>query len=193
MPQQTLSADPTPTPLSELRDMARISLYAALIAAGAFIHVPVGPMHISLQTLMVMLTGFVLGPRKAVLVLLLYNLCGFIGLPVYGRGKAGPASFLGPTAGYFAGFLFGAAVAGLSTWFGRTRKQRIASMLTFGFIGSVVTLLTGTVFLWYRFIPDWNKAFTIGFLPFIVGDTIKMAVAVAIKEAFYTGKGRDNV
>ena len=111
---EPLAEDPSPTPLSQLHDLARISLYAALIGAGAFVHVPVGPMHISLQTLLIMLAGFVLGPKRAALALLLYNICGFIGLPMYGRGRAGPAAFLGPTAGYFAGFVAGAVIAGFS-------------------------------------------------------------------------------
>ncbi|MDR1745574.1 MAG: biotin transporter BioY, partial [Planctomycetota bacterium] len=96
MQTPSLADDPAPTPLPRIHDLARISLYAALIGAGAFVHVPVGPMHISLQTMMIMLAGFVLGPKKAALALLLYNVCGFIGLPMYGRGRAGPAAFLGP-------------------------------------------------------------------------------------------------
>jgi biotin transport system substrate-specific component len=181
-----LAIDPEPTPPDQIHNLARIALYAALIGAGAFVHVPVGPMHISLQTLMIMLTGFVLGPRRAALALLLYNVCGFIGLPMYGRGRAGPASYLGPTAGYFAGFLAGAVIAGGSVYFTGSRRRRVIAMIVFGFIGSVVTLLLGTALLRLRFIPEWNRALMIGFAPFIIGDTLKMLAAVAIKEVFLT-------
>lgn len=181
--------DPSPMPLQRIHDLARISLYAALIGAGAFVHVPVGPMHISLQTMMIMLAGFVLGPKKAALALLLYNVCGFIGLPMYGRGRAGPAAFLGPTAGYFAGFLVGAAIAGFSAYFDGSRRKRIAAMIAFGAAGSVATLLLGTLVLWWRFVPEWNRAFAIGFLPFIGGDLLKMLAAAAIREAFYSREG----
>lgn len=183
---QPIAVDPEPTPLGEIHDLARIALYAALIGAGAFLHVPVGPMHISLQTLMIMLTGFVLGPKRAALALLLYNVCGFIGLPMYGKGRAGPASFLGPTAGYFAGFIVGAVIAGLATYFTGSRRRRVAAMIVFGFVGTAAILLMGALVLWLRFIPEWHRAFMVGFVPFIVGDTIKMLAAVAIKETFFT-------
>ncbi len=190
---RTVAADPRPTPPGEIHDLARIALYAALIGAGAFIHVPVGPMHISLQTFMIMLTGFVLGPKRAALALLLYNVCGFIGLPMYGRGRAGPASYLGPTAGYFAGFVAGAVIAGFSTYFTRTRRRRVAAMLIFGFIGTAVTLLLGSLLLWCRFIPDWHRALMAGFAPFIVGDTLKMIAAVAVKETLFRHEPVDSV
>lgn len=190
MQPEPLADEPCPTPLPQIHDLARVSLYAALIGAGAFVHVPVGPMHISLQPMMAMLTGFVLGPKRAALALLLYNVCGFIGLPMYGRGRAGPAAFLGPTAGYFAGFLAGAVIAGVSVYFGGSRRRRVAAMVICGFIGTAVTLLLGTLLLWWRFIPEWNRAFAVGFLPFIVGDTIKMLAAAAIREAVFTDGGR---
>lgn len=179
------NAEPVPTPLDELRDLARIALYAALVGAGAFIHVPVGPMHISLQTMMVMLAGFVLGPRKAALAMIVYVAAGFIGLPVFGRGRAGPGSFLEPTAGYFLGFIPAAAIAGLAVYCVGNRLRRIGWTLLCGAIGSTVLLLSGTVLLRLRFIPDWDRAFLAGFALFIVGDLIKMSVAVAIREAFF--------
>lgn len=180
-----------PMPLAQVRDMARIALYAALVGAGAFIHVPVGPMHISLQTMMIMLAGFVLGPKKAALAMLLYLLCGLIGLPMFGRGKAGPASFLGPTAGYFLGFVAGAVLAGCSTFVRGSRMRRLAARIGFGAAGSVVLLLAGTALLWLRFIPDWNRALLVGFVPFIGGDLVKMVVAALVTEAFFPDAGRD--
>lgn len=177
--------EPSPASPAELRDLARMSLYAALIGAGAFIHIPVGPMHISLQTMMVMLAGFVLGPRKAVVALIIYIACGFLGLPMFGRGKAGPASFLGPTAGFFLGFVPGAFIAGCSAYFTETRAKRLAGMIACGLAGTVICLLLGTAVLRWRFIPDWNRALLVGFYPFIAGDVVKMIAAAAIKEAFF--------
>lgn len=170
---------PEPTPLAELHDLARLSMFAALIGAGAFIHIPLGPLHLTLQTMMVMLTGFILGPKKAVLAMLVYLACGFIGLPMFGRGKAGPASFLGPAAGYFPGFVLGAATAGLSVFFAGNRRRHIAAMLGFGFLGTVALLLLGAVGMRLTLFDSWDKAFGAGFFPFIVGDCLKMAAAAA--------------
>lgn len=176
---------PEPTPLDELSDLSRIAMFAALVGAGAFVHIPLGPMFLSLQTMMVMLTGFILGPKKAILAMLLYLACGFIGLPVFGRGKAGPASFLGPTAGYFPGFVLGAATAGLSTFFAGNRRRHIAAMLCFGFAGTTLLLLLGTVGLRLTVTDGWGKAFGMGFIPFIVGDSLKMMAAAAVRQMFF--------
>lgn len=175
---------PEPQPLEQTRLLTQISLYAALVGVGAFIHIPFGPMHISLQTMLVNLTGFRLGAKKAALALLLYNFCGFIGLPMFGRGKAGPASFLGPTAGYFIGFVLCAAISGLACRYGKTRRGRFAAMLFFGGIGAVVDLIAGAVWLYIRFIPDWSRAFFVGAAPYVAGDLIKMTVAVLIADRF---------
>ncbi|MDR1744475.1 MAG: biotin transporter BioY [Planctomycetota bacterium] len=181
-----------PLPLESVHGMARIALYAALVGAGAFIHVPVGPMFISLQTMMIMLAGFALGPKKAALAMLLYLLCGLIGLPMFGQGKAGPASLLGPTAGYFPGFVLGAVLAGCSVFFARgSRTGRMAARLVLGALGSVALLLTGAALLRLRFIPDWNSALLVGFFPFIVGDLIKMTAAAFVAEAFFPKTGED--
>lgn len=178
---------PAPLPVGEMQTLTRVSLYAALIGVGAFIHVPVGPMHISLQTMMINLTGFALGPKKAGIALLLYNLCGFIGLPMYGRGKAGPASFLGPTAGYFIGFTLAAVISGLAVYFGKTRRARFLAMLFFGALGVVLDLVIGALFLHIRFIPDLRQAFLVGFVPFIVGDLLKLVAAAFIAIRFLPG------
>ena len=176
--------DAVPMPLHALRDLCRIAMYAALIGAGAFIHVPVGPMHISLQTMLVMLAGFILGPKKAALAILVYLAAGFIGLPMFGRGKAGPAAFLGPTSGFFLGFLLGAVIAGFSARFGGGKGKRIAVRLAFGAAGSVILLLTGTLVLRLRFFDSWRQALMVGFFPFLPGDLVKMAIAAFLPEAF---------
>lgn len=180
-----------PTPAETLNNMTHIAMFAALVGAGAFIHVPFGPAHISLQTMMVMLAGFVLGPRRALYAMALYLACGFIGLPMFGRGKAGPASFIGPTVGFLAGFPAGAAIAGMSTWFGGNRKRRVAAMIAFGLFGTIALLALGGVGLRLTIMPDWRLAMAAGVLPYIVGDTLKMLAAVAVKEAFFPDKPAD--
>ncbi len=168
--------------------LCRVALYAALVGAGAFLHMPVGPMHISLQTMMVMLAGFMLGPGNAVLCILLYLAAGFIGIPVFGRGAAGPAAFLGPTAGFFLGFAPGAAIAGCAACFPRFcaggRFRRTALRFAFGAAGTVALLLAGTLVLRLRFFDTWRQAFLTGFFPFLPGDIIKMTVAAFLPEAF---------
>ncbi len=171
----------TDSPAS-LHRLARIALYAALTGAAAFVHVPVGPLFISLQTLLVMLAGFMLGPKNALLAMLLYLACGGLGLPVFGQGKAGPAAFLGPTAGYFLAFPAAAALAGCATFFQKSRTARLVARAVFGLAGTALILLSGTLVLRMGFIQNWPRAFAVGFLPFIIGDSVKMLAAAVICE-----------
>ena len=182
----SLSASGPPlTSPEELRDLVRLSMFAALIGAGALIYIPFGPLFLSLQTMMVMLTGFMLGPKKAGLAILVYLACGFIGLPMFGRGRTGPASFIGPTAGYFPGFAAGAMIAGLSTYVKGSRTRRLAAMILCGLVGTVVLLAMGSVGLRLTVIGDWGKAFAVGMYPFLPGDFAKMIAAALIKESFF--------
>lgn len=177
--------DPEPMPLDDVRDLARIAMFAALVAAGAFFHVPFGPMHISLQTMMIMLAGFILGPKKAAVALLLYVLCGFLGLPVFGRGRAGPASFLGPTAGYYPGFVLGAFIAGLSCRFSGTRRRHVAGMIGFGAAGIVAILGLGAVGVRVTMGVSWDQALVMGMYAFLPGDLVKMLAAVLVRLSFF--------
>ena len=47
------------------KDLVLIALFAALIAAGAFIRIPLPPVPVTLQVLFVTLAGAVLGGGKA--------------------------------------------------------------------------------------------------------------------------------
>ena len=54
-----------PTTL-QLHQTVYASLFAALIAAGAFLAIPIGPVPIVLQNMFVLLAGLLLGPRWGV-------------------------------------------------------------------------------------------------------------------------------
>lgn len=174
-----------PAPLERLHDLTRTAMFAALIAAGAFIVIPIGPAHFTMQTMMIMLTGFCLGPKRAFLAMMVYLAAGFVGLPVFGRGRAGPAAFLAPTGGYYPGFVVEAVVIGLAANVPGGRARRIAAMAAAGLAGTAAMLTIGSTGLALLAIPDWKTAFILGFLPFAPIEPIKLALAIYIREAFY--------
>lgn len=49
---------------------------------------------------------------KGVLSVVVYELIGFIGVPVFANFGAGPGVLLGVTGGYIVGFIFTAAIVG---------------------------------------------------------------------------------
>ena len=88
------------------------ALFAALIAVGAFIKIPVPFVPFTLQLLFTTLAGIVLGPKYGALSVGVYILIGLCGVPIFTQG-GGPAYVLQPTFGYLIGFLIGTFVTGL--------------------------------------------------------------------------------
>ena len=70
----------------ELRMTVYASLMSALIAAGAFIAIPIGPVPIVLQNFFVLLSGILLGSRWGLASVGVYLIAGALGLPVSRSG-----------------------------------------------------------------------------------------------------------
>ncbi len=167
-----------------LRYTVQTALFAALIAVGAYIAIPVpiSPVPLVLQNMLVMLAGVLLGPGKGVLAVALYLGMGTIGLPVFAGGSAGPATFIGPTGGYLAAYLPAAALAGaLARRFPTTRGVLAAAGLA-----AALILIVGASWLAVvgRLTPP--EALIIGVLPFLPGDIVKVLAAAAIWRRLHT-------
>lgn len=109
-------ATAAPTRGVKASDLAFIAVFAALIAALSLVPaIPFGGFGVplTLQTLAVSLTGLCLGPWRGFAAVALYIVVGVAGLPVFAGGKAGPAVFAGPTAGYLISFLVVTVAVGL--------------------------------------------------------------------------------
>lgn len=99
------------TTSSRTRDMILCSLFAALIAAGAFIRIPVPVVPFTLQFLFTCLAGSLLGSRRGTISVLVYLILGLVGLPIFAEG-GGIWYVLKPTFGYLIGFAAGTFVTG---------------------------------------------------------------------------------
>ena len=165
------------------RDLAQIAIFAALIAAlglpGTMFVGSVG-VPITLQTLGVMLAGGILGARKGFLSVLVFLTLATAGLPLLASRAVGFAIWTGPSAGYFIGWLVGAAVIG---WL--TARALPAYPLWLGIVinfigGMLIVYVCGVAVLSFRigFVP----AVTGNFL-FLPGDGLKVLVAsIVVKQ-----------
>ncbi len=95
------------------KELTKIALVTALTCAVAPISLPIGPVPISLATLILYLGIFILDTKGELISCLAYLLLGLAGLPVFSGFSGGPAKLLGPTGGYLLGYLALVAVAGL--------------------------------------------------------------------------------
>ncbi len=156
------------------------SLMAAMIAAGAYLAIPIGPVPIVLQNLFVFLSGLLLGSRWGFACVAVYILVGACGLPIFSIGRGGIGHILGPTGGYLMGFLPAVYVIGLIT---EKTKQRVIIDVIAMVCGGIIIYACGVT--WLKIITGMTltKTLAVGMYPFIPGDALKIAAAVPIAKA----------
>jgi biotin transport system substrate-specific component len=161
-----------------IRGMVLAAMFAAGTAAGAYIMIPLPLVPITLQTLFLNLAAALLGGRLGALSQVVYVLIGIIGLPVFAGGKAGLGVMFGPTGGYLIGYIVGAYVVGKLI---ETKKEpgliwTIFSML----VGMVVIYACGATQLSFVAKLSVTKTISVGVLPFIIGDILKIIAAALL-------------
>jgi biotin transport system substrate-specific component len=165
---------------SQVKMMVSASMFAALISAGAYLAVPIGPVPIVLQNLFVMLAGVVLGSRWGLASVSIYLLAGVCGLPVFAGGVGGIGRLLGPTGGYLIGYLPAAFLIGsVIERFGSRVSVQIVAMIC----GALAVYACGVTWLNLVTTMGWSRSLAFGMFPFLVGDAIKIAAAVPIARA----------
>ena len=156
----------------KIKEMIIVGIFAALTSVGAFIIIPLpfSPVPITLQLLFVFLAGGLLGKKLGLLSQLIYVMIGTIGIPVFAGGMGGIGALFGPTAGYIYGFLFAAYISGLG-------RKSFWSKITVYTAALSVIYLSGILGLMLTTGIGFVKALTVGIIPFIAGDLLKIAAA----------------
>lgn len=168
---------------------ARAALLATLLGAVAPIAIPIpfSPAPITLQVLFVFLAGLLLGPLWGTVSILLYLAAGAVGLPVFAGMAGGLGVLVGDSAGYLWSYPLAACLIGLFVHRGTDLRDpaEVSTALV------VVALVTATVLIygmgvgymaWLLELELW-EAITVGALPFVPGELLKIAAAVAIVES----------
>lgn len=156
--------------------ISRVTLLTAFLIVASYLVIPLpfAVAAISVQTLAVNLIALLLPPLEAGVSILVYILLGAVGLPVFNGGNSGIGYLLGPTGGFFIGFL--AVVILVSVLRGKTY-----SFLRY----TIVTVFVGVPVL-YAFAVGWMvvvtgmsapAAFSVGCLPFLPMDVVKCVLA----------------
>lgn len=171
-----------------------IALFVAIICIGGFFKIPLGPVPIVLQNALCVLTGIILGGWLAGVPSLVFVLIGAVGLPVFAGGSGGVGSLLGPTGGFFPGYIIGSALAGAIAGKPSVAEKkdgaRRAVRITLAMLAGMVVLYVPGVLWFSRWAVSAGKvpaektvmAYTMGacVLPYIPGDIIKMVVCVPV-------------
>jgi biotin transport system substrate-specific component len=150
---------------------------SALLALSAKFQVPFYPVPMTMQTLVVLLIGIGFGFPLGVATVLLYLAEGAAGLPVFAgtpEKGIGLAYMVGPTGGYLLGFALAGAIAG---WIAERRRDPGALALAV-VAGSIAIYAPGV--LWLASFVGFDKAIELGLVPFLWGDVLKAALALAL-------------
>ncbi len=162
---------------NQIRMTVYTSLFVALIACGAFIAIPIGPVPIVLQNMFVLLAALILGPAWGLACVGIYLIIGLAGLPVFAGGTAGIGKLFGPTGGYLLGYLPAVYVtAVISKALKKTMTGDLIALVT----GSLIVYAAGVPWLKFAFAMPWAKAVAAGMLPFLIGDALKVIAAALI-------------
>lgn len=163
-----------------VRTMTMIALMTAVICILGPLTMPIGPVPITFTNFAICLAAYLLGWKHGTVSCLLYLLIGMVGIPVFSGFSAGPAKLLGPTGGYFIGYLFLAFFTGLFADKFRGKKILCALGMV---IGTILLYGFGTVWLAYQAGMGFAAALGAGVIPFMPGDIIKIILAVTIGSA----------
>ena len=174
------------------KGMARLATQIFLAVLGTLLltlsaktRVVLGPVDMSLQTLVVLLIGASFGMRLGVATLLLYLAEGAIGFPVFQATPEkgiGIAYMLGSTGGYLAGFVVMAAIAGWAA--DRGWDRNVLKLLAAMIVAEIVMMAMG--WAWLSTLIGADKAWTFGVLPFILPDAVKVALAACLLPAAWS-------
>lgn len=176
-----------------LRRIIIIALFAALMVAGAYIAIPIGPVPITLQTAFVLLAGILGGKRVGIASVAIYLTLGAIGLPVFSGGIGGFAHLVGPTGGFLLSWLAAAPLAGLFADIGFRKQEAQAERVTSrqllwiilgAVVGTVVLYGIGIPFLRMVLDLSWSESLYIGLIPFLPGDLVKLVAVVLLGNMF---------
>lgn len=191
---------PAPAQMTERTwRLAGIVGFVLLTALAAKISINIGPVPFTMQPLVVLLAGMVLGARDGAVSLLTYLLLVAVGLPLDARGL-GTAALFGPTGGYLVGFVAAAFVVGLlverASTYQRQAEQRLNVALVLrwgaGLVGVAVIYLFGVTHLSLYLGRDFMAAWQSGAMPFLIPDAIKALLAAGLTESLRLTMNRQN-
>ena len=178
----------------DVRRIIIIALFAALLVAGAYVTIPIGPVPITLQTAFVLLAGVLGGKKIAGPAIAIYLSLGAMGLPIFSGGIGGFAHFAGPTGGFLISWLAAAPITGYLTDRGfripqetktdKVSKKQLLWMILGVVVGTLIIYGIGIPYMKFVLSISWSQALVAGFLPFLPGDLVKIVAVVLLGNLF---------
>lgn len=150
--------------LKYIRAITQIALAVAIMCVFAQLSFYIGPVPITMQTLIIAFTGYLLGMKKGTIAVCVYLLLGMVGAPVFSAFNGGFHILIGYTGGFLWGFIPYVLFCGIA----KEKKLGIA----LGLVGMVICHLLGA--LQYSLISKINffASLVVVSLPFLIKDIL---------------------
>ena len=171
-------------------DLTRIALMLSLLIISAQLSIAIGPIAISLQSLMVLIIGLVLTKEQAFLTSFLYLIAGLIGLPIFAQSMGGPHSIFLPSFGFIISFL--PAVWLMAKIREGSSKEERTSYIQAVLLGNFIIYLVGISYMsfilnvYLEMDMTFWQILLAGLLPFIPIDILKSIIAIVIAKRLNT-------
>jgi len=176
-------ATPAPRVLGDYIASTKAANIALVLGGSAFVGIsaqvviplPFTPVPLTLQTFAVLLVGAALGTWRGVASMVVYAAAGTAGVPWFSAGSSG---WGGASYGYILGFILAAGIVGRLAERGATRTPlRTAGLMV---LGNVVIYAVGVSYLKFAIDASWATALSLGMIPFLLGDALKIALAAGL-------------
>ncbi|MFW5866578.1 MAG: biotin transporter BioY [Armatimonadota bacterium] len=146
---------------------------AVLTALATFVQIPLpfSPVPVTGQTMTVLIAGAMLGPMAGSMSQVLFLALGATGMTAFAGG-----ALSGVTGGYLIGFVFAAFLVGVVA----RRTQNVVAVGSAMAAASAVILACGAAWLCVVQGLPVPEAISLGVLPFLPGDALKVFGALAV-------------
>jgi len=174
-----------------LRNVSIIIFGTILLAISAHVKIPIPPVPVTLQTLVVLVFAMSVGRNIAFITFFFYLFQGSIGLPVFANPPfSGPYYLIGSSGGYLFGMLIASYVVGYLAE--KNYDKNYFNSLLAIFIGTLIIFIPGLIWLgfWFdNFHPKaeninmfggYKLAFIHGLFVFKFTEPVKIALAASI-------------
>jgi len=156
-----------------------ITVLLTTLGAYAEVALPGSLVPVTLQSMVVILSGVMLGPALGAASMIAYVGLGAAGVPVFAGGGAGIGHLFGPTGGYLLAFPAAAAAAGVVAGPARRGAAGALRLLAGLTLGSLVVFAGGVPWLAF-YTGSVAAAVVVGFTPFVLGSVLKLVGAFAV-------------
>ncbi len=156
------------------KDMTTIAMFTVLISISAQISIPFGIIPFTLQPVLILMSGILLGYRRGTYAVIIYVLIGAVGLPVFANFKGGLSALFLESGGFIMSFPIMAFVSGFI--------YNIKKNILFTYIGCIISVfinfLCGS--LYFMFLTDvtYKQSLIYTVYPFIITTILQIIISV---------------